>query len=99
MSNKWLVACVCLTAISLTSCKGANKKSQTATESTSPSAATKPETGGIERIKPAPGTGNVQGQVLYSSKPVENIEVKLCEKFNQYFGGCGGKSYAARTDK
>jgi hypothetical protein len=54
---------------------------------------------GVEKIKPAPGTGNVQGKVLYNSKPVENIEVKLCEKFNQYFGGCSGKTYTARTDK
>jgi len=42
---------------------------------------------GVEKIKPAPGTGNVQGKVLYNGKPVEHIEVKLCETFNQYFGG------------
>ncbi|MDQ3252574.1 MAG: hypothetical protein M3R15_01515 [Acidobacteriota bacterium] len=92
------------TAISLTSCKSA-------TESTNPTSVTPPDTtsspvtvggaaeAGIEKIKPAPGTGNVQGKVLYNSQPVENIEVKLCETFNQYFGGCGGKSYTARTDK
>lgn len=55
--------------------------------------------GGVEKVKPAPGTGNVQGKVLYNSKPVENVEVKLCEQFNQYVGGCGGKTYTARTDK
>ncbi len=54
---------------------------------------------GVEKVKPAPGTGNVQGKVLYNSQPVANIEVKLCETFNQYFGGCSGKTYTARTDK
>ncbi len=86
-----------MTAISLTSCKVGNKNSQPATESTNQSSATQPA--GIEKLKPAPGTGNVQGKVLYNSKPVENIEVKLCETFNQYFGGCSGKIHTARTDK
>ncbi|MBV9924093.1 MAG: hypothetical protein JOZ96_03565 [Acidobacteria bacterium] len=53
---------------------------------------------GVEKVKPAPGTGNVQGKVLYNGKPVPNIDVKLCEKFNQFFGGCSGKSYAAKSD-
>jgi hypothetical protein len=109
--SKWLVACVCIiTAISLTSCKDGNKNSQSASESTNssstahPNAASSPVTNsgsaeaGVEKIKPAPGTGNVQGKVLYNGKPVANIEVKLCEKFNQYFGGCSEKSYTARTD-
>jgi hypothetical protein len=55
--------------------------------------------GGVEKIKPAPGTGNVQGKVLYNGKPVENIEVKLCETFSRFLGGCGGKTFTARTDK
>jgi len=49
-------------------------------------------------VKPAPGTGNVQGKVFYNSKPVENIEVKLCETFSRFVGGCGGAIYSARTD-
>lgn len=53
---------------------------------------------GVEKQKPAPGTGNVQGKVLYNGKPVPNIEVKLCEKFNRFFGGCSGKTYTARSD-
>jgi hypothetical protein len=53
---------------------------------------------GVEKVKPAPGRGNVQGKVLYNGKPVEGIEVKLCEKFNQYFGGCSGKTFTAKTD-
>ena len=97
--NRQLVVCICLiTAISLTSCKAGNKNSQSATELTNSSSAGGTEVG-IEKVKPAPGTGNVQGKVLYNGKPVENIEVKLCETFSQYLGGCSGKSYTARTDK
>jgi hypothetical protein len=54
---------------------------------------------GVEKVKPAPGTGNVQGKVLYNGKPAGNIEVKLCEKFSQYISGCSGKTYTARTDE
>lgn len=100
-SVKLLVTCLCvITAISLASCKLGNKNSQSTTESTNTSAGqSESADAGIEKIKPAPGKGNVQGKVFYNSKPVENIEVKLCETFNQYFGGCGGKTYTARTDK
>ena len=52
-----------------------------------------------EKVKPAPGTGNVQGKVFFNSKPAENIDVKLCEKFSRYVSGCGGQTYTARTDK
>lgn len=53
----------------------------------------------VEKVKPAPGTGNVQGKVLYNAKPAENIEVNLCETFSRYLSGCGGKVYTATTDK
>ena len=65
----------------------------------SPSTSTNNSESAVEKIKPASGTGNVQGKVLFNSKPAENIEVTLCEKFNQFFGGCEGKKYIARTDK
>lgn len=54
---------------------------------------------GAERVKPAPGTGNVQGKVFFNSEPVENIEVKLCEKFSRFVSGCSGQTYTARTAK
>lgn len=54
---------------------------------------------GVEKVKPAPGTGNVQGKVLYNNAPVENIEVKLCETFSRFLSGCGGKTYTAKSDK
>src|SRR5215213_3076496 len=53
----------------------------------------------VEKVKPAPGTGNVQGKVLYNGAPVENIEVKLCETFSRFLSGCGGKIYTAKSDK
>lgn len=53
----------------------------------------------VEKVKPAPGTGNVQGKVLYNGKPVENIDVRLCETFSRFLSGCGGQVYTAKTDK
>lgn len=53
---------------------------------------------GEEKEKPAAGKANVQGKVFYNEKPAANIEVKLCEKFNQYFGGCSGQTFTAKTD-
>ncbi len=50
-------------------------------------------------MKPAPGTGNVQGKVFFNSQPAENIEVRLCETFSRFLSGCGGQIYTARTDK
>jgi hypothetical protein len=91
-----------MAAIALASCKGGSTNSQPATGSTNSSATTPKESaaaeGGVEKQKPAPGTGNVQGKVLFNSKPAENIEVKLCEKFNRFLGGCDGKTHTARTD-
>jgi hypothetical protein len=108
------LSCICLmAAIALMSCGNDRRSSQPATDSSAASSttssATKTDTAtssgttggsyeGTEKVKPAPGTGNLQGKVLYNSKPVEGIEVKLCEKFNRYFGGCDGKTYTARTD-
>ena len=53
---------------------------------------------GVEKEKPSPGKSNVQGKVFFNSQPAAGIRVKLCEKFNQYFGGCGGKTFTAQTD-
>jgi hypothetical protein len=88
-----VVLCVVSLAaiVAMIGCKGNSKKS-----STNSGAAQAGETG-VEKVKPAPGTGNVQGKVLFNSKPAANIEVKLCETFSQYLSGCAGKIYAART--
>lgn len=79
-----------------TAARNANGSSPAAANSNAGTAA--PATG-VEKVKPAPGTGNVQGKVLYNGKPAVGIEVKLCEKFNQFFGGCSGKTYTAKTDE
>lgn len=53
---------------------------------------------GVEKEKPEAGRGNVQGKVFYNQQPAATVEVKLCEKFNQYFGGCQGETFATKTD-
>lgn len=67
------------------------------TNSTTDSADKKMEQ--VEKVKPAAGTGNVQGKVLYNGAPVENIEVRLCETFSRFLSGCGGQIYNAKSDK
>ena len=57
------------------------------------------KTAQVEKVKPSPGTGNVQGKVLYNGAAVENIDVRLCEKFSRFLSGCGGQIYTAKTDK
>ncbi|MDQ3819460.1 MAG: hypothetical protein M3362_17530 [Acidobacteriota bacterium] len=53
---------------------------------------------GVEKEKPEAGKGNVQGKVFYNEKPVEGVEVKLCEKFSQYISGCSGETFTTKTD-
>ena len=101
--RKWLAACLCVaTAVALAGCsnKEGGKNSTTASGASSTPVSVNDEGAetGIEKVKPAPGTGNVQGKVFYNGKPVPNIEVKLCEKFSQYIGGCSGKIYTAKSD-
>jgi hypothetical protein len=57
------------------------------------------KTNQVEKVKPSPGTGNVQGKVLYNGKPVENIDVRLCETFSRFLSGCGGQVFTAKSDK
>ena len=92
MLKRFVVGLVCLIALA-----GCTKKDGPPTDpgATNQSA----EVQGVEKVKPAAGTGNVQGKVLYNNAPVENIEVKLCETFSRFLSGCGGKTYEARTDK
>ena len=103
--SRRLIACACvLSALSLAGCgqKPAAGDGAAGTSSAARpdarSAANGTAATGVEKVKPAPGTGNVQGKVMYNGKPVENIEVKLCEEFNRFLGGCGEKFHTARTD-
>ena len=102
-ARSWFSVSTCLVfaiAVALTACGGLKKSNSNSESSASP--ATKSETAqpdaGVEKAKPAAGTGNVQGKVLYNNQPAENIEVKLCETFNRFMGGCTGQAYTARTD-
>lgn len=92
MLNRFPVVLVCLlTVFTFAGCTKKNGPQTTSSESA--------PVQGVEKMKPAPGTGNVQGKVLYNGAPVENIEVKLCETFSRFLSGCGGKTYEAKTDK
>ena len=56
-----------------------------------------PSGDGTEKEKPAAGKANVQGKVMFNEKPVEGIEVKICEKFST-FSGCSGEQITTKTD-
>ncbi|MFN2579156.1 MAG: hypothetical protein ABR607_15895 [Pyrinomonadaceae bacterium] len=93
-------------AFALCGCRAAHDKIRKAVTNTNTSSSSgKPDDKGLihsgtgtEKETPAAGKTNVKGRVLFNEKPAANIEVKLCEKFNQYFGGCTGETYTARTD-
>src|SRR6266567_2904681 len=99
-----IVVALLLTAIAV-SCKSSGDKSRTAETNSNTSASSgKPDDQGLiysgtgeAKEKPDAGRANVQGRVLYNGKPAANIEVKLCEKFNQYLNGCGGQMFTAKT--
>ena len=57
-----------------------------------------PSGAGTEHEKPAPGKGNVQGKVFYNGRPAAGIQVRLCETFSRYLGGCGGETFTTKTD-
>ena len=52
----------------------------------------------VEKAKPAPGTGNVQGTVLFDDQAAVGIEVKLCETFARFGSGCSGAEHKATTE-
>lgn len=55
--------------------------------------------GGKDIPTPASGMGQIWGQVMYNSKPVEKIEVKLCENLSTLGGlRCDGKSFKTVTN-
>src|SRR6266404_1732507 len=102
-SAKGMVVTVVLFIAIGSGCKSSVNNS--ANNSTARTSSAKPDDQGIihsgageEKEKPSAGKANVQGKVFYNEKPVANIEVKLCEKFNQYFGGCSGQTFTVKTD-
>ncbi|HEU4768481.1 MAG TPA: hypothetical protein VFS77_13960, partial [Pyrinomonadaceae bacterium] len=95
MAQRLMVVVMCLAVVVALGGCAKNDAAGTAAGSSNASAPVE----GVEKVKPSPGTGNVQGKVLYNNAPVENIEVKLCETFSRFLSGCGGKTYTAKTDK
>jgi hypothetical protein len=86
-------------------CKLRNKNTTSIGSGSASTNSAKPDDKGIIRSgsgeakeKPESGKSNVQGKVLYNQQPAANIEVKLCEKFNRFMGGCTGQTYTTRTD-
>ena len=109
MSTKWKLrlSFVLLSIIFTASCKPSSNAntgkngnaSKARTSPVQPNADdTIPSGTGVEKEKPAAGKGNVQGRVLYDGQPAKDIEVKLCQTFNRFFGGCGGETFVTRTD-
>lgn len=111
IKGKEAIAFILLSAIFMLSCNkssnesasnqptGTNTGTTKSTPPTEPNAdGTIPSGTGVEKEKPAPDKGNVQGKVFYNGQPVEGIEVKLCEKFSQYLSGCGGETFVTKTD-
>jgi len=45
-----------------------------------------------------PGTGSVQGRILWNGEGTRGIEVKLCEEVS-VFGRCSGREYSTGTDE
>src|SRR5260221_865144 len=105
-SAKGFVAITLLSVALGSGCKSAVDKGRgSANNSNAKTSSAKPDDQGIihsgtgeEKEKPAAGKANVQGKVFYNEKPVANIEVKLCEKFSQYVGGCSGQTFTVKTD-
>ena len=101
---------ICLLAILLSAivsgCKPtSNGNRSTSTNSNATTSSGKPDADGVthsgtgvEKEKPAAGKANVQGRVLFNGKPAADIEVKLCEKFNRYLGGCQGETFTTKSD-
>jgi hypothetical protein len=96
MAQRWLVVFLICSAITF-ALVGCARKGAPTNATAGDSADSVYE--GVAKVKPAPGTGNVQGKVLYNNAPVENIEVKLCETFSRFMSGCGGKTHTVKTDK
>lgn len=114
IKSKSAVVPILLSAVLMCGCKSSgelssNSTNQPANQSSNKTGTTKPSSQpnddgtipsgtGVEKEKPAPGTGNVQGKALYNGQPAAGVEVKLCETFNQYFGGCKGETFTTKTD-
>jgi hypothetical protein len=106
-SKREAVIAILLLAAVMIACKNSGNTNSTRSESSNAnsSSSSKPDADdvvhsatGVEKEKPAAGKANVQGKVFFNEKPVGDIEVKLCEKFSRFIGGCGGETFTTKTD-
>ncbi len=106
-SNREALIAIFLLAAVVLACKNSGNKNVARPDNanTNTSSSSKPDADdvihsatGVEKEKPAAGKANVQGKVFFNEKPVADIEVKLCEKFNRFIGGCDGETFTTKTD-
>lgn len=106
-SNREAIIAIFLLAVVVVACKNSGNTNSARSENsnTNASSSSKPADNdvihsatGVEKEKPAAGKANVQGKVFFNEKPVADIDVKLCAKFNRFIGGCGGETFTTKTD-
>jgi hypothetical protein len=106
-SNREAVIAIFLLVVVVLACKNSKNtnSAQSDNSNTNVSSSSKPDADdvihsatGVEKEKPAAGKANVQGKVFFNEKPVADIDVKLCEKFSRFVGGCGGETFTTKTD-
>ncbi len=100
MTTRKVFVSLCVWLIAVSVFTGCNKQATNSNEPAATRSASETASGetGVEKVKPAPGTGNVQGKVFFNSQPAANITVKLCETFSRFVGGCSGQTFTAQTD-
>ena len=94
-------AAVALATTGLVACGSSGKKATAgdgAATTTSAKASTSTTTKQVAKATPAPGTGNVQGLVRFDDQPAAGVDVKLCETFERFVGGCSGATFKAVTE-
>jgi hypothetical protein len=105
-SGRDAVIAVLLLAVVVLACKNSGNTNSARSDNSNTTASSEKSDGedvihsatGVEKEKPAVGKANVQGKVFFNEKPVADIDVKLCEKFSRFIGGCSGETFTTKTD-
>jgi len=106
-SSREAVIAIFLLAVVVLACKNSRNTNSARTDNSNTNVSSSSKTDaddvihsatGVEKEKPAPGKANVQGKVFFNEKPVGDIEVKLCQKFSRFIGGCSGETFTTKTD-
>jgi hypothetical protein len=105
-SGRDAVIAILLLAVVVLACKNSGNTNSARSDNANTTASSEKSDGeevihsatGVEKEKPAAGKANVQGKVFFNEKPVADIDVKLCEKFSRFIGGCSGETFTTKTD-